>query len=103
MLFDRKDIYTDMLEGKIERNLRLQVKAIGGKAYKFSSPGNNGLPDRIILYKGQCYFVETKKPGEELRPLQRAVKRQFKKLGFEVYKIDSVEKVGEFINEIRTT
>ena len=90
-----------MLESKIEKELRLKVKAIGGKAYKFSSPGNNGLPDRIVLYKGQCYFVETKKPKEKLRPLQEAVKRQFLKLGFDIYKVDSVEKVGEFINEIR--
>jgi len=89
-----------MLESKIEKKLRLKVKAIGGKAYKFYSPGNNGLPDRIVLYKGQCYFVETKKTKEKLRPLQEAVKRQFLKLGFDIYKVDSVEKVGEFIDEI---
>jgi len=92
-----------MLESKIEKELRLKVKAIGGKAYKFSSPGNNGLPDRIVLYKGQCYFVETKKTKEKLRPLQEAVKRQFLKLGFDIYKVDSVEKVGEFIDEICTS
>ena len=35
-----------MLERDIERRLRLGIKALGGKAYKFSSPGNNGVPDR---------------------------------------------------------
>lgn len=89
-----------MLESKIERKLRIQVKAIGGKAFKFSSPGNNGLPDRLVLYRGKSYFVETKKPGENLRPLQRAVKRQFKKLGFEVYKVDQLELVEKFIEEV---
>ena len=92
-----------MLESKIERNLRLKVKAIGGKAYKFSSPGNNGVPDRIVICNGKCYFVELKKPGEDLTPRQKVVRKHFKKLGFEVYKIDSVEKVGEFINEICTS
>ncbi|WP_333638541.1 VRR-NUC domain-containing protein [Tissierella praeacuta] len=91
-----------MLENKIEKELKSQVKKIGGKAYKFSSPGNNGVPDRIVLYKGQCYFVELKKPGEDLRPLQKVVKKRFRELGFEVYVIDSIEKVGEFINEIYT-
>lgn len=100
MLFDRKDIYTDMLESKIEKELRLQVKAIGGKAYKFSSPGNNGVPDRIVLYRGLSYFVETKKPGEDLKPLQKIVRKQFNKLGFEVYKIDTVDQVTKFVREV---
>ena len=73
---------------------------MGGKAFKFSSPGNNGVPDRIVLYKGKSYFVELKKPGKELRPLQRVVSKKFKLLGFKVYVIDNIEKVGEFIDEI---
>ncbi|WP_313758534.1 VRR-NUC domain-containing protein [Tissierella sp.] len=60
------------------------------------------MPDRIVLYKGQCYFVELKKPGQDLRPLQKVVRKRFKELGFEVYVIGSIEKVGEFINEIYT-
>lgn len=78
------------------------VEKLGGKAFKFSSPGNNGVPDRIVLLDGKCYFVELKKQGEDLRPLQKVVKKRFKKLGFKVYVIDSLEKVGEFINEIYT-
>lgn len=92
-----------MTESRIENELRNRVEKIGGKAYKFSSPANNGVPDRIVLYKGQCYFVELKRPGEDLRPLQKAVRRKFEKLGFKVYVIDSIEKVGEFIDEIYTT
>lgn len=92
-----------MTESRIENELRNWVEKIGGKAYKFSSPANNGVPDRIVLYKGQCYFVELKRPGEDLRPLQKAVRRKFEKLGFKVYMVDSIEKVGEFIDEIYTT
>lgn len=92
-----------MLEAKIEDKLRKSIEAIGGKAFKFSSPSNNGVPDRIILLKGKTYFVELKSPGKKLRPLQRAVSRKFNKLGFKVYVIDSKEKVGEFIDEICTT
>ena len=88
-----------MLEKDIERRLRLRVKALGGKAYKFSSPGNNGVPDRIVLIQGKCFFVELKRPGQDLSPRQRAVRKDFKKLGFEVYKIDSIEDVDRFLKE----
>lgn len=93
-------IITEMLESKIEKELRLNIKKIGGKAYKFSSPGNNGVPDRIVIFRGQCYFIELKKPGEDLDPLQKYTKKQFKKLGFDVYKIDSTAEVTKFITEV---
>lgn len=89
-----------MLENKVENHLRKKVEEIGGKAFKFSSPGNNGVPDRVVLYKGQSYFVELKRPGEELRPLQRVVSKKFKRLGFKVYVIDSYEAVDSFIKEV---
>ncbi len=92
-----------MTEKYIEKHLRNEVEKLGGKAFKFSSPGNNGVPDRIVLYQGRCFFVELKKPGEELRPLQKVMVKLFKKLGFKVYVIDSIEKVREFIDEICTT
>lgn len=92
-----------MTEKYIEKRLREEVEKLGGKAFKFSSPGNSGVPDRIVLYRGRCFFVELKRPGESLRPLQKAMVKQFKKLGFRVYVIDSIEKVREFIDEVYTT
>lgn len=92
-----------MLEKNIEQFLIKEVEKQKGKAYKFSSPGNNGVPDRIVLLNGNCYFIELKKPGEELRPLQKVVRKRFKKLGFEVYVIDTKEKVGEFIDGVCST
>lgn len=92
-----------MLENTVENELKKQVEKLGGKAYKFSSPGNNGVPDRIVLYCGKCYFVELKRPGEDLRPLQKVIRKRFKKLGFKVYVLDSVDKVGDFISEIYST
>lgn len=89
-----------MLEKNIEKHFKNEIEKIGGKAFKFSSPGNNGVPDRIVLCKGKCYFVELKRPGAEPRKLQKAVIKTFNKLGFKVYVIDSIDKVGEFINEI---
>ena len=39
-----------MLEKDIERKLVAGVKRAGGKAYKFVSPGNVGVPDRIVIW-----------------------------------------------------
>jgi hypothetical protein len=87
-------------ERDIEKQLRLRIAVLGGKAYKFSSPGNSGVPDRIVLIRGKCYFVELKRPGQDLSPRQRAVKRDFEKLGFEVYRLDSLEDVDKFLKEV---
>ena len=38
-----------MLESQLERKLRDEVKAKGGLALKFVSPGTVGVPDRIVL------------------------------------------------------
>jgi len=89
-----------MLEKDIEKRLRLGIKSLGGKAYKFSSPGNNGVPDRIVLIQGKCFFVELKRSGKDLSPVQRAVKRDFEKLGFKVYKLDSISDVDKFLEEV---
>lgn len=92
-----------MRESRIESELRKRIEEIGGKAFKFSSPGNNGVPDRIILYNGGCYFVELKRPGQELKPLQRVMRKKFYTLGFKIYVIDTFDKVGDFIDGIQTT
>lgn len=92
-----------MRESKLEKILKDEVEKLEGKAFKFTSPGNAGVPDRIVLLRGETYFVELKAPGEKLRALQKYRQRQFKKLGFKIYVIDSMEKVEEFINEIHTS
>lgn len=89
-------------EAAVERLLVQAVEAVGGKAFKFASPGNAGAPDRIVLLDGRAYFVELKAPGQRLRSLQRYRQRQFARLGFTVHVIDSPEKVAEFIRQIDT-
>ena len=88
-----------MRENTIEAYLRDQVKAIGGKAYKFVSPGNNGVPDRLVcLPGGRGIFVELKAPGKKPTPLQRNQQKFLHTLGFEVWgAVDSKEKVDFFI------
>lgn len=50
-------------EDVIERHLVNEVKKAGGIAYKFTSPGRRGVPDRIVLLpNGKIIFVECKAP-----------------------------------------
>ena len=94
----------DINETDVESFLRDKVKnELQGLALKFISPGFNGVPDRIILApKGRIFFVETKAPNKRLRKLQEYVCNLIKKLGFVVLRIDTKEKVLEFIKEVQT-
>lgn len=86
-----------MNEKTIEAYLRDKIKAQGGKAYKFVSPGNDGVPDRMVcLPGGRIFFVELKAPGKTSTPLQQRRQRELRDLGFTVYAdIDSTTKVDE--------
>jgi len=90
-----------MRESAIEKYLVRKVEERGGEAPKWTSPGNRGVPDRlVILPEGRMVFVETKAPGKPLEPLQERWARTLRGLGHKVYKIDSVEDVDRFIQEV---
>lgn len=90
-----------MRESTLERRLVREVTRIGGLAPKFVSPGNSGVNDRlVILNDGVTIYVEMKAPGKPLRPLQERWKRMLLKRGHRYYKIDSVEDIDRFIQEV---
>jgi hypothetical protein len=92
-----------MRERDIEEYLRNKVKASGGTAYKFTSPGNNGVPDRIIILPGnRITFVELKAPGGKPTALQVNQHKRFRALGCDVRVIDSKEQVDELLRELRS-
>ena len=60
-----------MLEKDIEKYFMRRVAQVGGRAYKFVSPSNRGVADRVVcLPDGTTHFVELKRPGGKLSPLQ---------------------------------
>ena len=92
-----------MDEKLIERKLKDMVRKNGGLALKFTSPGFDGVPDRLLLFPGGiAAFAEIKTTGRRLRPLQMSRKRQLEDLGFRVFVIDRPEQIGGVIDEIRT-
>ena len=67
-----------MREKEVEQKLVKAVKLAGGFCIKFTSPGFDGVPDRLVLLpKGRIAFIELKAPGKKPRALQ---KRRMKQL-----------------------
>ena len=96
-----------MVSSNIEREkvteLKLvrEVKLRGGICPKFTSPGYDGMPDRIaLLPEGRMAFVEVKAYGEKPRPLQLARHRLLRSLGFKVYVLDDPDQIGGILDEI---
>ncbi len=92
-----------MRESNIENKLKNKVNQKGGLAIKLVSPGNAGMPDRLLLFpEARVAFVELKAPSKSLRALQVKRKQQIELLGFRVYTLDSYEAIDGLIQEIRT-
>lgn len=71
-----------MLEKDIERILVAEVKRLGGCAYKWVSPSNDGVPDRIvILPDSRPIFVELKTDTGKLSALQKVQCKRLIDLG----------------------
>jgi hypothetical protein len=93
-----------MPKKELENKLTLTVRAAGGLALKFISPGFDGMPDRLVLLPGgKLAFVEVKAAGLKPRPLQLYRHEQLRGLGFRVFVLDDEHMVGDIINEIRTS
>ena len=61
-----------MRESEVERHFKWAVERLGGKTYKFTSPGRKGVADRIAcLPDGSTWFVELKTKGGKLSELQK--------------------------------
>ena len=81
-------------EKAIEEHLRDQAKSKGGKAYKFVSPGNAGVPDRMVVLPGcEIFLVELKAPGEKPTDLKNKKIAELRALGKDVFVADSKEAV----------
>lgn len=86
------------MERDIERYLIKRVREVGGHAYKFVSPSNRGVADRlVVLPGGAVWFVEVKTEGGRLAPLQKLFIEQMQQLDQNVIVVWSKEDVDAFI------
>ena len=81
-----------MLEKEIEKILVQEVKKLGGRAYKWVSPGNNGVPDRIII-------AELKTDSGQVSSVQRVQLKRLSDLGQRVRVIYGISGVCQFFRD----
>lgn len=92
------------LEKSLENKLKKAVESRGGIAFKFTSPGAAGVPDRLVLLSlGKLAFVEVKAKGKKPRPLQVVTMNKIKALGFKVYVLDDETQIGGILDDIQST
>lgn len=90
-----------MRERDIEMCLVSEVKKLGGRAYKWTSPGNDGVPDRIVIFPGRPpVFVELKADNGKLTALQKIQIGRLKDLGQEVRVLYGIDGVSQFFQDL---
>jgi len=88
-----------MRESKIEQHLVKRVQDFGGRCKKWVSPGNNGVPDRIVFLFGHIFFIETKaSTTKKLRPTQSVQRRDLEAQGQFVNVLNTIELIDEWIS-----
>jgi hypothetical protein len=91
-----------MRETKIEAHLRKEVAKLGGWAVKLA-PTRSGLPDRLVVLPFKPpLFVELKRPGGIVSPIQKHTHRQLSLMGHPVSVLWTIEDVDQWIDENRS-
>lgn len=90
-----------ILESAVETYLINQCKRRGWATYKWSSPSNAGVPDRIVIRPGGLVsFVEVKRDGKVPTPLQATVHAKLRAVGAHVVVACGKAGVDQFIAEV---
>lgn len=90
-----------MRESSIEQKLVRGLRARGWRAVKFVSPGNDGMPDRLVLGPlGRVIFVELKTETGRLSAVQSAQIAKLRRLGQDVRVLYGKKGVEDFIQEV---
>lgn len=89
-----------MRESELERILVDEVRKAGGRAYKWTSPGNDGVPDRIVFFPGGAvFYVELKTERGRLSAQQKIQIRRLESLGQRVRVVKGMEGLVRFFRD----
>lgn len=93
-----------------EAHLKKQVAAAGGETRKFVSPGRPSVPDQIVIWPRVGFavgttkrlvadidMVETKAPLKGPTPAQEREHTRLRRLGVNVYVLNSREAIDEYV------
>lgn len=89
------------LEAEIENAFVKYAESRGCYALKLRLDGRNGWPDRTVVGpEGLIMFVEFKRPGGKIRPMQRVWEKVLKSCGFIVLKPTSIGEAEAKLDEL---
>lgn len=98
-LFIENEVRT--IEKDIERWLGNQLKNLGCIYMKFVSPGNDGVPDRIVVLPGgSVIFIELKATTGKLMANQRVQISRLRKQGALVFVVTGMSDAKLFVEDI---
>lgn len=90
-----------MLEKEIERRMCEMIRKRCGLTYKFTSPGNVGVPDRLIITPaGVVWFVELKTETGRLSKIQKHRIAELEKRKANVRVVYGLQEAIDFLNEV---
>jgi hypothetical protein len=84
-------------ESVVEKHLVSRVVALGGMTRKLKWIGKRGAPDRLVILHGSVFFIELKRPGGKLDPLQVREIERIRNNGGRVATLDSIEAVDAWL------
>jgi len=92
-----------MLERDVEAYFRKAVAARGGVAFKFVSPSHRGVSDRIVCFPdGSTWFVELKRPGGRLSPLQHVFAALMGRMRQNYTVLSTTEEIDRWLSGLNT-
>lgn len=80
-----------MSESAVQRGIKSAAEKAGWWVLKLNLFGIRGIPDLLCVRNGNYLWIEVKKPGETIRPLQARMHKIMRRYGMAVFVFDNVE------------
>lgn len=82
-----------IFESSIQKQLIKWLEQDGWYVIKLIQTNRNGIPDLVCHKTGRTIYIEVKREGKELRPLQQKRHTELYEHGIETWVIDSVDEL----------
>ncbi len=91
-----------MLEKDLEKKIVIKARKLGYLTYKFVSPSNRGVPDRIFISEnGKLFFVEFKSKKGKLSELQKLKISELRSRKQSVFVVNDEELAMEILEKYK--
>lgn len=89
-----------MLEKTIEKAVVDYAKKKGFLSYKWASPSNRGVHDRIFFKSCFVFTIEFKAPGKKPTKLQKRVADELNKQSISTFYVDNIAEGKKIIKDL---